>query len=47
MTNEEIIEKLRDDDHYYGEFGQQYLSNSNIMTLDENPLSLREPVKKT
>jgi hypothetical protein len=47
MTNEEIIEKLRDDDHYYGEFGQQYLSNSNIMTLDENPLSLRETVKKT
>ena len=29
MTNEEIIEKLRDDDHYYGKFGQQYLSNVN------------------
>ena len=47
MTKEEIIEKLRDDDLYYGEFGQQYLSNSNIMTLEENPLSLREPTKKT
>tara|TARA_Y100001973_G_C5137016_1_gene300874 strand:+ start:325 stop:1056 length:732 start_codon:yes stop_codon:yes gene_type:complete len=47
MTKEEIIEKLRDDDHYYGEFGQQYLSNSNIKTLDDNPLSLREPIKKT
>jgi len=43
----EIIRKLRDDDLYYGEFGQQFLSNSNIMTLENNPLALREPVKKT
>lgn len=47
MTREEIIEKLRDDDHYYGEFGQQFLSNSNIMTLENNPLALKEPTKKT
>jgi hypothetical protein len=47
LTKEDIIEKLRDDDHYYGEFGQQYLSNSNIKTLKDNPLSLRDPIKKT
>ena len=47
LTKEDIIEKLRDDDHYYGEFGQQFLSNSNIKTLKDNPLSLRDPIKKT
>jgi len=40
-----IIEKLRDDKHYYGEFGQQYLSNSNITTLLKNPLDLNSPMK--
>ena len=38
---DEIIEKLRDDEHYYGEFGQQFLSNSNISTLLKNPANLR------
>ena len=47
LTREDIIEKLRDDDHYYGEFGQQFLSNSNIKTLKDNPLALRDPIKKT
>lgn len=47
LTKEDIIEKLRDDDHYYGEFGQQFLSNSNIKTLKDNPLALRDPIKKT
>ena len=45
MKRKEIIYKLRDDEHYYGEFGQQYLSNSDIKTLLSNPLSLRKPVK--
>jgi len=40
-----IIEKLRDDEHYYGEFGKQYLSNSDIKTLLTNPLALGEPSK--
>ena len=42
----EIIDRLRNDEDYYGEFGQQYLSNSNISTLLKNPLSLRDPQKK-
>lgn len=31
------IERLRDDDEYFGEFGQQFLSNSDIKTLLEKP----------
>ena len=45
MTKTEIIDKLRIDEHYYGEFGQQYLSNSNIKTLLKNPLDLHKPTK--
>lgn len=33
----EVLEKLRDDSNYYGEFGKQYLSNSDIGTLLSNP----------
>ena len=44
MKKEEIIEKLRIDEHYYGKFGQQYLSNSNIKTLLKNPLDLHKPM---
>ena len=32
MSNN-IITKLRDDSNYYGEFGNQYLSNSDIIQL--------------
>ena len=45
MKKQEIIAKLRIDEHYYGEFGQQYLSNSNIKTLLKNPLDLYKPTK--
>jgi len=41
-----IIDRLRNDEDYYGEFGQQYLSNSNISTLLTNPLSLYTPQKR-
>lgn len=43
MTKEEIIEKLRDDANYYGKFGKQYLSNSDIGTLLKNPLDYGSP----
>ena len=42
---DKIIEKLRDDEHYYGEFGKKYLSNSDISTLLKNPLALGQPSK--
>ena len=34
---ESVLEKLKDDSQYYGEFGKQYLSNSDIGTLLSNP----------
>ena len=40
MNKKEAIEKLRDDEHYYGAFGKKYLSNSDISTLLTNPLAL-------
>ena len=43
MTREEILEKLKDDGHYYGEFGKNFLSNSNISALLTNPLLLHAP----
>lgn len=47
MNHKEIIDKLREDEHYYGKFGQQYLSNSNIKTLLSEPENLYKPIAKT
>ena len=33
MNKDNVIEKLRDDEHYYGDFGKKYLSNSDISAL--------------
>jgi len=38
--DKEIYDKLKLDEHYYGEFGQQYLSNSNIKTILNDPANL-------
>jgi len=46
MDKKEILNRLKNDEDYYGEFGQQFLSNSNISTLLNNPLALKEPMKK-
>ena len=43
MKLNQAIEKLRDDEHYYGDFGKQYLSNSDIRTLLNNPLAYGKP----
>jgi hypothetical protein len=45
MDKKQAIEKLREDEHYYGKFGKQYLSNSDIGTLLKNPLALGQPSK--
>jgi hypothetical protein len=47
MNKEEILSRLTNDEDYYGAFGRQYLSNSNISTLLSNPLMLGEETKKT
>jgi hypothetical protein len=46
MSKNEIIEKLKIDEHYYGDFGKQYLSNSDISTLLKDPLALGKPSKQ-
>ena len=43
MDKEDVIEKLRNDEDYYGAFGKKYLSNSDIGTLLTNPLALGKP----
>ena len=45
MNKKNIIAKLKDDTHYYGDFGKKYLSNSDISTLLSNPLALGQPSK--
>src|SRR5210317_848837 len=40
MNKQEVLEKLKIDEHYYGDFGKQYLSNSDISALLNNPLAL-------
>jgi len=41
-----IVDKLKDDTNYYGKFGQQFLSYSNIGTLLKNPRDFRKPLEK-
>ena len=38
-----ILQKLRNDEDYYGKFGRQFLSNSDIYYLLNNPLKFRQP----
>ena len=40
-NKKEILEKLKDDEHYYGEYGRQFISNSDIRTLMTNPLDFK------
>ena len=42
MDKQEILNKLRDDNNYYGEFGKTYLSNSDISALLNNPLDFKK-----
>ena len=41
----QILQKLKNDEDYYGEFGNQFLSNSDINVLLNNPLNLYKPSK--
>ena len=40
-----ILNKLKNDEDYYGEFGNQFLSNSHISKLLKDPLRAFEPSK--
>ena len=46
MTEKQIVKKLKHDKNYYGDFGKQYLSNSDISKLLTDPLSLRQEQKQ-
>ncbi len=39
----DIIDRLRNDEDYYGEFGSKYLSNSDIESLIKDPKSFKQP----
>jgi len=43
MIDQAIINRLLIDEDYYGAFGKQYLSNSDIGALLGNPMNFRVP----
>jgi hypothetical protein len=47
MHKKEILKKLEQDEHYYGEYGSRFLSNSDISVLLKNPNLLRVDKPKT
>ena len=42
-----VLKKLQDDKLYYGKYGQQWLSNSDIYSLLKDPKSFRQPKEQT
>ena len=47
MKKADILKKLTDDKHYYGDFGKKYLSSSDVGVLLSNPLALKKEQKQT
>ena len=47
MDKKQILKRLCNDEDYYGEFGNQFLSNSHIGKLLKDPLNAFEPSKRT
>lgn len=43
----EVVNNLKDDSKYYGTYGKQWLSNSDIGTLLKNPKNFRKPQQET
>lgn len=43
----EVLDMLRNDEHYYGEYGRQFLSNSDIGALLNNPRQFHERKPET
>ena len=43
MESNSIIEKLRDDSEYYGEYGSNWMSNSDVKVLLDDPSSWGKP----
>ena len=45
MNKAKILKKLKNDEDYYGEFGNQFLSNSHVSRLLKDPLNVFKPSK--
>ena len=45
MNKEQILQRLCNDEDYYGDFGNQFLSNSHVGKLLKDPLRAFEPSK--
>ena len=45
MNKEKILQKLKNDEDYYGDFGNQFLSNSHVGKLLKDPLNVFKPSK--
>ena len=45
MNKKQILKKLKNDEDYYGDFGNQFLSNSHVGKLLKDPLKAFEPSK--
>jgi len=43
MDKKQILQKLKNDEDYYGEFGNQFLSNSHVGRLLKDPLNVFKP----
>jgi hypothetical protein len=44
MNKDEVLHNLKDDEKYYGDYGKQFLSNSDIGALLTDPLNFKEPI---
>ena len=45
MNKEQALQKLKNDEDYYGDFGNQFLSNSHVSKLLKDPLNAFAPSK--
>jgi len=45
MDKRNILQKLKNDEDYYGDFGNQFLSNSHVGRLLNDPLNIFKPMK--
>jgi hypothetical protein len=45
MDKQKILKRLKNDEDYYGEFGNQFLSNSHVGRLLKDPLNVFKPSK--
>ena len=47
LTEDQILNKLKEDENYYGDFGQNFLSNSDVGKLIKNPNDFHKPGDKS